>query len=63
MKNENLRAGRSFLSLIQTLKTGIVLKTGLTEAGHEALSIAKEKDPPQNDTSTEWTMKLYEYDV
>lgn len=58
MKNENLRAGRSFLSLIQTLKTGIVLKIGLTEAGHE-----KEKDPLQNDMSTEWTMKLYEYDV
>lgn len=50
LKNENLGAGRSFLSLIQTLKTVIVWEgfgSRLTEAGHEARSITKEQDPPE----------------
>lgn len=50
MKNENLRAGRSFLSFIQTLETVIVwagFGSGLTEAGHEASGITKEQDVPE----------------
>lgn len=50
MKNENLRAGRSFPSFIQTLETVIVWAgfwSGLTEAGHEARGITKEQDVPE----------------
>jgi len=50
MKHENLRADRSSLSLIQTLKTVIVwvgFGSGLTEEGHEAHSITEEQDTPE----------------